>query len=58
MATTRQQWCVGSRLVSNGSVVAFSAEEWRALGELMERALALPEMRLVLEDATLAYGET
>ncbi len=42
---------------SNGVVVAFAAEEWGALGELMERALALPEMRLVLEDAALAYGE-
>ena len=41
----------------NGIVVAFSAEEWRALGELMDRALALPEMQLVLEDAALAYGE-
>jgi hypothetical protein len=38
-------------------VIAFSAEEWRALGELMDRALALPEMRLVLEDSALAYGE-
>jgi hypothetical protein len=37
--------------------VAFFAEEWRALGELMDRALALPEMQLVLEDASLAYGE-
>ena len=42
---------------SNGIVVAFSAEEWRAVGELMERALALPEMQLVLEDSALAYGE-
>ena len=42
---------------SNGIVVAFSAEEWRALGELMDRALALPEMQLVLEDSALAYGE-
>lgn len=41
----------------NGIVIAFSAEEWRALGELMDRALALPEMRLVLEDAPLVYGE-
>ena len=42
---------------SNGIVVAFSAQEWRALGELMERALALPEMQLLLEDSSLAYGE-
>lgn len=42
---------------SNGIVIAFSADEWRALGELMGRALALPEMSLVLEDAALAYGE-
>jgi len=42
---------------SNGIVIAFSAEEWRALGELMDRALALPEMQLVLEDSALAYGE-
>jgi hypothetical protein len=41
----------------NGIVIAFSAEEWRALGELMDRALALPEMQLVLEDSWLAYGE-
>jgi hypothetical protein len=38
-------------------VVTFSAEEWRALIVLMDRALALPEMQLVLEDAALAYGE-
>lgn len=38
-------------------MVAFSPEEWRAVGELMDRALALPEMQLVLEDAALAYGE-
>jgi hypothetical protein len=42
---------------SNGIVVAFSAEEWRALCVLMDRALALPEMQLVLEDSALAYGE-
>jgi len=42
---------------SNGIVIAFSAEEWRVLGELMDRALALPEMQLVLEDSSLAYGE-
>lgn len=42
---------------SNGIVVAFSAEEWRALGELVDKALALPEMQPVLEDAALAYGE-
>ncbi len=41
----------------NGIVIAFSAEEWRALGELMDRALALPEMQLVVEDSSLAYGE-
>jgi len=32
-------------------------EEWGVLGELMDRALALPEMQLVLEDSALAYGE-
>jgi predicted DNA-binding protein len=41
----------------NGIVVAFSAEEWQALGEMMDKALALPEMQPVLEDAALAYGE-
>jgi hypothetical protein len=41
---------------SNGIVVAFSAEAWCALGELMDRALALPEMQLVSEDSALAYG--
>ena len=35
---------------SNGIVVAFSEQEWRALGELMDRALALPEMQLVLAE--------
>ncbi len=38
-------------------MVAFSAEEWGALGELMDRALALPEMELVLEDSGLTHGD-
>jgi hypothetical protein len=42
---------------SNGIVVGFSAEEWRSLGELMAKALALPELQPAMEDATLAYGE-
>jgi hypothetical protein len=45
------------RRQQNGIVITFSAEEWRVLGELMDRALAPPEMQLVLDDAALAYGE-
>jgi hypothetical protein len=41
----------------NGITLTFSAEEWRALGEMVDKALALPEMQPVLEDAALAYGE-
>jgi hypothetical protein len=41
----------------NGIVVAFSVEEWGALGELMFKALALPELQLALKDSELAYGE-
>ena len=55
--TGKESTAFNFRRRSNGIVVAFSAEEWRALGELMERALALPEMQLVLEDSALAYGE-
>jgi len=35
----------------------FSPEEWRALGELMTNALALPEPQFALKDSELAYGE-
>jgi hypothetical protein len=42
---------------SNGIVVAFSAEEWFALGELLAKALALPELHAILKDSELAYGE-
>jgi hypothetical protein len=41
----------------NGIVVAFSVAEWGALGELMYKALALPELQLALKDSALAYGE-
>ncbi len=41
----------------NGIVVAFSVEEWGALGELMYKALALPVLQLALKDSELAYGE-
>lgn len=37
-------------------MVAFSAEEWFALGELVAKALALPEMHSILKDSVLAYG--
>lgn len=37
--------------------VAFSVAEWGALGELMDRALALPELHSILKDSALAYGE-
>jgi hypothetical protein len=41
----------------NGIVVAFSVEEWGALGELMYKALALPVLQLAVKDSELAYGE-
>jgi hypothetical protein len=41
----------------NGIVIAFSVEEWGALGELMYKALALPELQAALKDSELAYGE-
>ena len=55
--TGKESTAFNFRRRSNGIVVAFSAEEWGARGELMDRALALPEMQLVLEDSALAYGE-
>ena len=45
------------RSLRNGIVVAFSVEEWGALGELMYKALALPVLQLALKDSELAYGE-
>jgi len=45
------------RSLHNGIVVAFSVEEWGALGELMYKALALPVLQLALKDSELAYGE-
>lgn len=38
-------------------MVAFSLEEWRDYGELMDKALDLPELQPALEDSVLAYGE-
>jgi hypothetical protein len=40
-----------------GIQISFTAEEWRELGELMEKALALPEMQPLLQESVLAYGE-
>src|SRR5271155_5787315 len=40
----------------DGVVVGFSAEEWGGLAQLMDKAFALPEMQLALEDAALATG--
>jgi len=42
---------------SSGISIAFSEDEWSALGELMSKALALPELQLALEDLSLMYGE-
>ena len=42
---------------SNGITLSFSNEEWRALGELVNKGLQLPELQPALEDALLAYGE-
>jgi hypothetical protein len=42
---------------NNGITITFSSEEWRALGELVNKALELPELQPALEDALLAYGE-
>jgi hypothetical protein len=42
---------------SNGILVAVSAEEWFAFGELLAKALALPELHAILKDSELAYGE-
>jgi len=42
---------------SNGISMTFSPEEWRALGELMAKAFALPDLQHVLKDSELAYGE-
>ena len=42
---------------SNGITITFSGEEWPALGELVNKALELPELQPALEDALLAYGE-
>jgi hypothetical protein len=41
----------------NSIVVAFSVEEWGALGELMYKALGLPELQEALKGSELAYGE-
>jgi hypothetical protein len=42
---------------SNGITITFSSDEFRALGELVNKALELPELQPALEDALLAYGE-
>jgi hypothetical protein len=42
---------------ANGISIVFSPSEWRALAELMAKALALPEVQPALEDLALAYGE-
>lgn len=42
---------------NNGITLDFSPQEWTAVGELMSRGLALPELQAALEDTDLAYGE-
>jgi len=41
----RRQGLINVRSRSHGIVIAFSAEEWRALGELMDKALAVAELQ-------------
>jgi hypothetical protein len=42
---------------SNGIVIVLSAKEWHDLGELIGKALNLPELQPMLDDSALAYGE-
>jgi len=49
------QFCCRQR--RSGIEVAFTLDEWHALGELFRRALALPEVQPVLTELSLVYGE-
>jgi hypothetical protein len=41
----------------NGVIFGFSPEEWRQLGKVFDRFFALPELKPVLDELSLQYGE-
>ncbi|MGH9352852.1 MAG: hypothetical protein ACRD2G_11940 [Terriglobia bacterium] len=41
----------------NGIIFGFSTAEWRQLGEVFDRFFALPELKPVLDELSLQYGE-
>jgi hypothetical protein len=41
----------------NGIIFGFSADEWRQLGKVFDRLFALPELKPVLDELSLQYGE-
>ncbi|MGH9405616.1 MAG: hypothetical protein ACRD3D_07270 [Terriglobia bacterium] len=41
----------------NGIIFGFSTEEWRQLGKVFDRLFALPELKPVLDELSLQYGE-
>ncbi len=53
----RRQGLINGRGQNYGIVIAFSAEEWSARGELMDKVLTLPELRPTLEDSVPANGK-
>ena len=41
----------------NGIVVSSTQQEWQSLRELFEKALVIPELRPILEELSLQYGD-
>jgi hypothetical protein len=41
----------------NGIIFGFSTEEWRHLGKVFDRFFALPELKPVIDELSLQYGE-
>jgi hypothetical protein len=38
-------------------VVSFTQQEWQSLRELFDKALAIPDLRPILEELSLQYGD-
>lgn len=42
---------------ANGIIFGFSPEEWRRLGQVFDQFFALPELKPVIDELSLQYGE-
>ncbi len=43
---------------ANGIIFGFTTEDWRRLGQVFDRFFALPELKPVIDELSLQYGES